>query len=107
MSSTFALSTSIPSFEIAWPSTIPFFTIKWYFSQLSTRFVPAHLSRTSERFSRHKSKEEPYTLKSSINISMQRSTMSKKYSTCIAERWLEHCIAQKAYVDRHTYRRGK
>ena len=78
MISTLALSTSIPLGEILWPSTIPFLTIKWHFSQFSTRWVSLHLYKTLLRFIKQMLKDGPKTEKSSMNISIKSSAMSEK-----------------------------
>ena len=58
MTSTLALSTLMPCIEILWPNTMPLVTMKWHFSQLSTKFVSTHHFSTMLRLDRHKSKEE-------------------------------------------------
>ena len=78
MRSTLALSTSIPLLKMMWPKTIPYFTIKWHFSQFKTKFFSIHLCRTSVRLCKHWSNESPKTEKSSINTSRNHSTISEK-----------------------------
>lgn len=50
---TLALSTSIPLFEMIWPKTIPYFTVKWHFSQFKTKFFFIYLCRNSVRWCKH------------------------------------------------------
>ena len=76
ISSIFALSTSIPLLEIMCPSRIPLLTIKWYFSQLSTRFFSMHLYMMASRLVRHSSKSPPYIVISCMYTSIMRSTIS-------------------------------
>ena len=78
MRSTFALSTLIHLLEMMWPRTIPYFTIKWHFSQFKTKFFSIHLYRTSVRWCKYWSNESPKTEKSSIKTSRNRSTISEK-----------------------------
>ena len=78
MRSTLALSTSIPLLEMMWPRTIPYFTIKWHFSQFKTKFFSIHLYRTSVKWCKHWLNESPKTEKSSIKTSRNCSTISEK-----------------------------
>ena len=48
------------------PSTIPKVTMKWHFSQLSTKPFSTHLAKTNFKWLRQLSKESPKTDKSSI-----------------------------------------
>ena len=72
------ISTFIPLGEILWPSTIPSLTMKWHFSQFSTRLVSSHLYKTLLRFLKQISKDDPKIEKSSINMSIKSSAMSEK-----------------------------
>ena len=66
MTSTFALSTSMPLKDILWPKTIPSITMKWHFSQLRMRLVSTHLLRNTSRFAKQRSNELPNIEKSSM-----------------------------------------
>ena len=59
MSSTFALSTSIPSLEMICLRTIPCCTMKWHFSQLSTKSFSIHRFRTTSMFTKQSSNALP------------------------------------------------
>src|SRR3954465_1988763 len=78
ITSIFAGSTSSPFEDTLWPRTIPSVTMKVHFSQLRTKFVSIHLSITTSRFFKHKSNDDPYTEKSSMNTSMLFSIKSEK-----------------------------
>ena len=39
----------MPFSEMRWPNTIPSFTMKWHFSQFSTKLQSSHLLRTSDK----------------------------------------------------------
>ena len=76
--STLAMSTSIPLWEMTCPRAIPWFTMKWHFSQLRTKFFSLHHSNTNVRWCRHSTNEDLKTEKSSINISRWCSTIFEK-----------------------------
>ncbi|KAK2368632.1 hypothetical protein QL285_081815 [Trifolium repens] len=67
----------MPFFEILCPRTIPSVTMKLHFSQFKTRLVSTHLLGAASRLFRQSSKLFPNTEKSSMNTSMDFSTMSK------------------------------
>lgn len=103
----FALSTSIPFFEIWRPNIMPSCTIKWHSSQFNTKFVSLHRCNTRFKCSKHSSKEDPNTEKSSMKISMNFSTISEKMA--IMHRWkvARVYIDWKVSYDRQRYHRDK
>ena len=95
ITSNFSLSTYIPLAEIRCLSIMPSCTIKWHFSQFSTRLVSSHLISTNLRFSRQLSREFPNTENSSMNTSIVFSTIYENMA--IIQRWNvlgSWCIAQ-------------
>lgn len=73
ITSTFALSTSIPLPKILCPRTMPFVTMKLHFSQFSTKFVSTHRFRTVPKLLKQDSNDSLNTKKSSMNTSMHFS----------------------------------
>ena len=67
----------MPFYKMWWPKTILSFTMKWHFSQYSTKLQSSHLLRTSDKLVKHRSNESPTTEKSSIKTSIVSSTMSE------------------------------
>ncbi|RDX89848.1 hypothetical protein CR513_28370, partial [Mucuna pruriens] len=82
---------------VRWPSTIPSVTMKWHFSKFSTRSVSMHHFSTRARFPRHASKVSAYTVKSSINTSMQSSNKSEKM---LRSAWMTSPIHKKPWLKR-------
>ena len=77
MISILARSTSIPLPDTRCLYTMPSLTIKWHFSQFKTKLVSMHLFSTNVILWRQSSNVDPITEKSSMNTSMDFSTMSE------------------------------
>src|SRR3954464_81979 len=95
----FALSTSIPLSEILCPRTIPSLTMKWHFSQLSTKFVSSHLCKTLLRLWRQLVKGgsiEGKVVHEDLH-NLLTETMKYRRHTPLKSRW---CIT---YTKRHTH----
>lgn len=92
------LSTLMPFFKMTSPSTMPFCTIKWFFFPTDVKGFSWQRMRTSSKWSRHSWNKSPNTKKSSMKISKNPSTISKKYSPYTFRMWYAYCRTQWACV---------
>ncbi|GKD57502.1 hypothetical protein Tco_1290889 [Tanacetum coccineum] len=101
ITSTLALSTSIPNIEILCPRTMPSFTVKWHFSQFRTKLVSLHRLSILSKWERHEEKESPKIEKLSMKTSIVSSIMSWKMA--IMHLWnMPGALHKPKGIRRHT-----
>jgi hypothetical protein len=106
MTSILVVSTSIPLSDMRCQRIIPSWTMKWHFSQFSTRSFSWHLCKTLSKFSRHWSKVFPQMKSRPWRLRQFLQSYLRKWTSCTSWKKLVHHIVQTTYIMRR-YHKGK